>query len=173
MLFIILLIIAFCAICKAIRKVSEQRRQAELARIKAERERAKQAEAWRRDMEREQRRLDAEQIRQRKEQEKAARERARQAAQIEKNREEIAKLKQTTQRLSAKLEDQELRIINLESVRELVYNQFLEADHAGDDTRKEKALRKLISIDNQLSAARDAKQKTLDGIENAKRKLTA
>ena len=161
---------ALWGIGKAIAAARERARQREAERIKREQARLRedfrriQAEA--RERAKRQAEIERETVR-------LAKEQAKQAAQIAKHDEEIRKLKQTAKRLSAKLEDLELRIIDLESVKELVYKQFLEADHAGDNARKEKALRKLISIDNQLSAARDAKQKTLDGIENANRKIAA
>lgn len=161
---------ALWSIGKAIAAARERARQREAERIKREQARLRedfrriQAEA--RERAKRQAEIERETVR-------LAKEQAKQAAQIAKHDEEIRKLKQTAKRLSAKLEDLELRIIDLESVKELVYKQFIEADHAGDDARKEKALRKLISIDNQLSAARDAKQKTLDGIENANRKIAA
>ena len=148
-----------------------KRQRAKQAAI--EKQMAKQREAQRKINER----LAKEQERQEKAQaaswERQRKEDARRDAQFAKHDEEIRKLKQTANRLSAKLEDLELRIIDLESVKELAYKQFLAADHAGDDARKEKALRKLISIDNQLSAARDARQKTLDSIENANKKIAA
>jgi len=98
---------------------------------------------------------------------------AKQEAINRKHDEEICKLNQTVSRLSAKVEDINLRIVDLEAVKEMNYKKFLEADHAGDDTNKEKYLRKLISLDNQLSAARDSKRAALDKIENAQRKMSA
>lgn len=175
---------ALWGIGKAIAAARERARQREAERIKREQKRQREEQArlredFRRiqaeakDRARRQAEIARETVRLAKEQERQRKEQEKQAAQIAKHDEEIRKLKQTAKRLSAKLEDLELRIIDLESVKELVYKQFLDADHTGDDARKEKALRKLISIDNQLSAAKDARQKTLDGIENAERNAKA
>ena len=166
----IIAIIGVIWLASVLNKAAKRQRAKQAA---IEKQMAKQREAQRKINER----LAKEQERQEKAQavawERQRKEDAKRDAQLAKHDEEIRKLKQTANRLSAKLEDLELRIIDLESVKELAYKQFLAADHAGDDARKEKALRKLISIDNQLSAARDAKQKTLDGIENANRKIAS
>ena len=156
---------------KQARLAKEQMRQRE-AQARLLREQRAQAQAQREETAR---LIALEKARQAQEKmnEKFEREQARQAEQLAKHDEEIRKLNQTISRLSEKVEDIENRIINLEAVKEMNYKKFLEADHAGDDTNKEKYLRKLIALDNQLSSARDSKKAALDKIENAQRKISA
>ena len=175
-------------ICKLISAASaaskERARQAQLERIRREQDRvkleqARQREAWKAAQAAERERvrkmvaLEREQARQAKEQERLAKEQERQAAQLAKHEEEIKQLKYRVRRCEQTYTDMRQRIENLEELYELTSAELADADRVGDNKRKEKALRKIITLDNQLASARAKQQKAKDDWNTAQRKLSA
>ena len=175
-------------ICKLISAASaasrERARQAQLERIRREQERvkleqARQHEAWKaaqaaeRERVRQMVALEREQARQAKEQERLAKEQERQAVQLARHEEEIKQLKYRVRRCEQTYTDMRQRIENLEELYELTSAELEEADRVGDDKRKEKALRKIVTLDSQLASARDKQRKAKHDWNTAKQKLSA
>ena len=149
-------VIIMCAILywiiKKVRIVSERKR------IEAMRKEAEAAK-WRSAME--------------KEQERIAREQAKQAAQIAKHEEEIKQLKSKMNNYVEIVRDMRQRVTNLEELRDIAEKEYFSADRAGDDTRREKALKKIVSLDNQIAAAKEKSRKAKADWNAAQRKISA
>lgn len=161
---------------EAIKREQEQRR-AEDARMKAEYQRQQAAtKEWQRRqiaLEKEQIRQAKEQERQAREQERLAKEQEKQAEVLRKHEEEIRNLKCKVKVAEERYYAQKAKIENLEEIYEIVSKELEEASRAGDDKRKEKALRKIVSLDNQLSSARVQMEKATLNWYNAKQRMSA
>ena len=158
------------AICKTAEYIRQRRAAEQMERIKREqfrqREYIRQQQAAAREHERRQTALEREQIRLAKEQEK-------QALLLAKHEEEIRNLKYRMRTCEGIVESTRQRIENLEEIYELVSAELEEADRVGDDKRKEKALRKIVTLDSQLASARDKQRKAKHDWNTAKQKLSA
>ena len=184
---ILVLVAAFLIykiISSAVSAKKEKDQRMQIERIKAEQARQK-AEYQRQQMEykrqqvaakewqRRQIALEKEQIRQAKEQERLAKEQEKQAEVLRKHEEEIRNLKCKVKVAEERYYAQKAKIENLEEIYEIVSKELEEASRAGDDKRKEKALRKIVSLDNQLSSARVQMEKATLNWYNAKQRMSA
>lgn len=105
--------------------------------------------------------------------ERLEKEQERQAKIIAKHEKDIRVLKQSVVRMKNQYADLELRLETLFEIKDMIMADFLKADHAGDSAKKEKAMRKLVAIDKQISTARDRKDAIADKIENAEIELAS
>lgn len=90
---------------------------------------------------------------------------------LKKHDEEIRQLKIKMRRCEATYADMRQRLENLDELYEIVYAELAQADRAGDNTRKKKALREILTLDNQIASARAKQSKAKADWNTARRKL--
>ena len=115
--------------------------------------------------------LEREQMRQAKEQEKLAKEQEKQAAQLAKHELEIRNLKNRMKVCERDYKALKQRMENLNELYELASAELASADKAGDDKRKEKALRKIVTLDNQIASTEKRISKAKFDWNTAQKKL--
>ena len=92
---------------------------------------------------------------------------------IAKHEEEIKRLKSKMKNCEEIVLDMNQRVVNLEELHDIAEKEYFAADKAGDDQRREKALKKLVSIESQLSASKEKRRKAKADWNAAKRKIAA
>lgn len=112
--------------------------------------------------------------------EKFEREQARQAEQLAKHEETLRKhemeIRDLKHRMTVCEDDYKAlkqRMENLNELYELASAELASAESAGDNKRKEKALRKIMTLDNQIAATEKRMSKAKYDWNTAKKKLAA
>lgn len=155
---IVLIILSVWAIAKIIEAAHRRARMVEARQAQIAKEQARQAKLWEK---------------QRKEDAKRDAQLARHEAELRKHDEEIRKLKNKMKDCERVFRDMRQRIANLEELHEIAVKDMERAEAAGDTKAKEKALRKIVSIDNQLSSAEAKQAKARHEWTAANRKISA
>lgn len=191
----IFVILCICGICRLLKGTAE-RKQAERAKrerqkIREWQEQIREEQAAQRERQRriaeEQREYARRQAEHDKEIARAAREREALRREQERQRKEQARLAEEQRKQAFAIRDLQYRmkvceedhkaimqkLENLRELHELVSRNMEAADRAGDDKAKAAALRKIISIDNQIAAAERKERECRYKWNTAKQKLAS
>lgn len=117
--------------------------------------------------------LEREQMRQHREQERQAVQLAKHEETLRKHEMEIRDLKHRMTVCEDDYKALKQRMENLNELYELASAELASAESAGDNKRKEKALRKIMTLDNQIAATEKRMSKAKYDWNTAKKKLAA
>ena len=191
LLFILIIYGIVKLISSASRHTKERKREREIIDIRVEQaRRAEEARIMREDFKRQQdaekarqqrqAAIEKEQERQRKEQERLRKEQERQAKEQKRLAEEQRKQAFAIRDLQYRMkvcEEKHVtvmqKITNLSALLNLAEAEYSEAEQSGNDKKKATALRKIISINEQLASAREKERKIRYDWNTAKQKLSA